>query len=191
MKRYKLKKDLPTFNKGDEFHINSLGHLVRDRDDVVAYAARTLSKFPNILEDWFEEIKENARWRGDNEDRYWWLDITYDKAYKSAENRDTIDENRYKVGNYFKTEQEAEDYGRYLIALQTIKDDAKGFKPDWKNFDQVKYEAYYDHEEKMIDCTEATYCQIIGAICFETEEDIEESFKKHEKEWLIVLGVEE
>ena len=72
MKRYKLLKDLPTFKAGDEFNMNEncdLVHIggadVNENSHIVAYSGITIKKFPNILEDWFEEIRENARWRGD------------------------------------------------------------------------------------------------------------------------------
>lgn len=73
MKRYKLLKDLPTFNAGDEFVLRDNGCLYLNKvdavkgwltgvghwkNDVMAYHKRTLEQFPNILEDWFEEIKE-------------------------------------------------------------------------------------------------------------------------------------
>ncbi len=64
-KRYKLKKDLPTFKAGDVFEISLAGNLVTRgeciSDCVVAYAAQTLEKFPNILADWFEEIPEEPK----------------------------------------------------------------------------------------------------------------------------------
>ena len=63
MKYYKLLKDLPTFNKGDLFcraDVGGLWHCTEPKGhvDVMAYHQNTLEKFPNILEDWFEEIKE-------------------------------------------------------------------------------------------------------------------------------------
>lgn len=63
MKYYKLLKDLPTFNKGDLFcraDVGGLWHCAGPKGymDVMAYHQNTLEKFPNILEDWFEEIKE-------------------------------------------------------------------------------------------------------------------------------------
>lgn len=60
MKRYRLKKDLPTFKAGETFVLwNSIETqgLCRESDDIMAYHQKTLDKFPNILEDWFEEIK--------------------------------------------------------------------------------------------------------------------------------------
>lgn len=60
-RRYRLVKDLPTFDKGDEFYIAQTGALWYDGggdDDVCAYATGTLIRFPNILEDWFEPIDD-------------------------------------------------------------------------------------------------------------------------------------
>lgn len=61
MKYYKLKRDLPTFNEGDIFYIDDFGNLVSNRELVVAYSSYTISKFPNILVDWFKEIPEPER----------------------------------------------------------------------------------------------------------------------------------
>lgn len=61
MKRYKLKKDLPTFKAGGIFHINDKGNLVSDNESskgIVAYSKSTLDKFPSILTDWYEEYEE-------------------------------------------------------------------------------------------------------------------------------------
>ena len=61
LKQYKLKRDLPTFKAGSEF-IVCCGNLIEVKPDgtlgVCAYSGATLKKFPNILTDWFEEVKE-------------------------------------------------------------------------------------------------------------------------------------
>ena len=61
LKQYKLKRDLPTFKAGSEFII-CCGNLIEVKPDgtlgVCAYSGNTLKKFPNILTDWFEEVKE-------------------------------------------------------------------------------------------------------------------------------------
>lgn len=64
-KRYRLLKDLPTFKAGDEFFADEYGSLWLDQSidgepnssRVMAYHGSTIDKFPNILEEWFEEIK--------------------------------------------------------------------------------------------------------------------------------------
>ena len=62
MKYYKLKKDLPIFNKGELFYINDYGQLIsRAHQNVVAYSGSALAKFPGILKDWFEEVPAPVR----------------------------------------------------------------------------------------------------------------------------------
>lgn len=65
--RYRLIKDLPTFKAGQTFHTDAQGNLWLDEGqgpsnhwlaEVMAYHHRTIEHFPNILEDWFEEIEE-------------------------------------------------------------------------------------------------------------------------------------
>lgn len=60
MKKYKLKKDLPTFRAGDEFRLEDSGLWkdVGEMKPIMAYSRSILEKFPNILTDWFEEISE-------------------------------------------------------------------------------------------------------------------------------------
>lgn len=72
---YRLKRDLPTFMKGDLFELRADGCLYwlgggalqpgwssgHWKHNVMAYHKKTLAAFPNILEEWFEELgKTNA-----------------------------------------------------------------------------------------------------------------------------------
>lgn len=77
MKYYELKKDLPTFKKGDLFILNDTGlwHSTGGRHvDVMAYAKKTLELFPNILKDWFEPAPEP--WR-DHNTKEWFISYLY------------------------------------------------------------------------------------------------------------------
>lgn len=58
--KYILKKDLPTYKAGTPCHISSKGNLVATEDCIVVYAT-TLSKFPNILTEWFEPVPEKRK----------------------------------------------------------------------------------------------------------------------------------
>lgn len=66
MKRYRLKRDLPTFKEGELFHLDGAGNLIRNKgqkgnhwqDEVMAYHHKTIERFPDILTDWFEEYEE-------------------------------------------------------------------------------------------------------------------------------------
>lgn len=75
MKYYKLKRDLPTFNEGDVFYIDDFGNLISNKKLVVAYSSYTISKFPNILVDWFKEIPEPER---DNKTKYAFMEYVSD-----------------------------------------------------------------------------------------------------------------
>ena len=58
MKRYKLKKDTPAFKAGTECYIEEAGHMVPCRGISYTIVHKDqLEKNPNILTDWFEEIK--------------------------------------------------------------------------------------------------------------------------------------
>lgn len=180
MKYYTLKKDLPTFKAGDEFYLNNEGDLVSLKERVVAYSVKTLDKFPNILTNWFESANTGFYLDEDG------CIIGYDY------NEDSYNLNyRKNIGNDFKTKEEAEKYRGYLIALQTIKNDTKGFKPDWRDRGQIKYYVYYDHDNDSLEASIGFRDQNQGVTYFGKVEDLKDSFEKHRKEWLIVLGVEE
>lgn len=59
MKRYKLLRDTPAFKAGTECYIEEAGNMVPCRG--ISYTIvhkNQLENNPNILTDWFEEIKE-------------------------------------------------------------------------------------------------------------------------------------
>lgn len=99
-KRYRLLKDLPTFKAGDEFFIDEYGSLWLDQNidgesntsQVMAYHGKTIEKFPNILEEWFEEIKlaepliKNEKVR--KAVRAWADAVGTDEAYLELENEE-------------------------------------------------------------------------------------------------------
>lgn len=68
MKRYKLLKDLPTFKAGQLAYISERGNLIAGTPDnpettdariqLMMYHKQTIDKFPEILTEWFEEVKE-------------------------------------------------------------------------------------------------------------------------------------
>ena len=193
MKHYKLLKDLPTFKAGDEFEINNRGDLVfvrgtqevKEGQTLIAYTNSTLEKFPNILTDWFEEIEEskNKRWRAkENGGHYFvddWGDVDYN--YDAGFPPSTF---RYNIGNYFKTEEEAEAYKEYLLAKQVLLDDAKGGKwakdgSNWHaSYDGIRWVSYWSYNYNP------------GQIYFKDEESLEKSLEEHKDQWEIVRKYE-
>lgn len=187
MKRYILKKDLPTFNKGETFIFD--GDLWRESDNVLAYTKLEFDEFPNILKDWFEEIPEYKRWRADIGEYYWYLDsdgtpcTTTDREYD-------MNDRHFSIGNYLKTEEEAKKARDWLKAFTVLRDDTEGFKPDWNNGTEKKYFVTHDHStEELWVGSDSKYQNKL--IYFKSREDVEASIAKHEKEWLTFFGVED
>lgn len=94
------------------------------------------------------------------------------------------------MGNYFETYEEAERYTDYLLAKEVIKQDAKGFKPDWKNPSQKRFFGYYNLIDKKL-CYFNAGENMESKIYFGSKEDIKESFKNHPDEWKIYLTYEQ
>lgn len=137
----------------------------------------------------FEEIPEKyKRWRANAEGPYFYLSNDGDIC-STIDLRFSNDNFRYYVGNYFKTREEVEKYREYQIALQTLKDDAKGFVPDWNDNKQLKW--YVEAFATSGECFNIDFTLFNqGFIYFASAEDAKNSIKLHGKEWKTVLGVE-
>ena len=190
-KKYKLVKELPTFNLGDRFLISNAGNLCLEKEpSIVAYAASTLKKFPNILNDWFEEIPEEPKTVWDLEGDMLCWEIGVDCAWQQAWCNivDAVDKRR--VGDITLTKEEAYEKIARRKAKVILERDTKGFKPNFTTFEQVKYHVDYSYQERKFITEITTYIRS-GQICFATEEDAECSIDNHPEEWKTYLGVEE
>ena len=191
MKRYKLLKDTPCAKAGTVFEegIDDFGIKVLATNEEFHYQV-TVNNVNNF-DDWFEEIPKNKRWRAENGRGYYFVNCCGEiNNYKEC--GDKIDNYLYAIGNYSQTDKGLEAYKAKLIAQQVIEDDTKGFKPDWGDESQPKYHGYFSHGTiNPLIVGDNHYIQSQGTIYFRTREDVKESFEKHRKEWLTVLGVEE
>ena len=190
MKRYKLKKDLPTFKAGEIFYLSDSGNLIRESDNVPAYSWSTIDKFPSILTDWFEEIKESTRWKPEMNNDYYYISGDGNVYDNSWDDSLFVDNGRFEIGNCFQTEEEAKKAAEYLKALAIVRGDAttkfvKG-KRNWY--------VYYDAVYKWLDIV-SNFSDIkngiFGLPYFATEEDAKRSIELHKNEWLTIFGVNE
>lgn len=102
-----------------------------------------------------EKEKENTfkRWRAEkNREKYFLMDINKAGRIDSYIDEYSIYEDFfYSIGNYFKTQEEANRYKQNLITYQKLKDIAdrlnKGQEIDWKNIAQKKYGIHYDYDK--------------------------------------------
>ena len=191
MKRYKLLKDTPTVKAGTIFEerespdeYKELGQVVTD--GCLTRPWLTVSEIDNF-DEWFEEIPEkHERWRGGRGDSYYFIDDEGAIRHEIDTN-DGMDNYRYNIGNYFKTEAEAESYKKYLTARQALLDDAEGGKciEYGKN-----WHAYYDTITKTYHPVHSISYFYPGIIYFRTEEALEKSLKEHEEQWKTVRKYE-
>lgn len=200
MKKYKLKKDLPTFKAGQEFAIaecNGGLWLIDGYDEhgdwygaVMAYAKQTLEKFPNILEDWFEEIPEEAKTVFDlkDGDECWVLDTGLEPL--RVEWRGTPYDIRLReLGRLYLSEEELKADIAKQEAKVTIERDTQGFKPDWEN-NKYGWNVIYNPTSYKLFVNDDYNHLNDGTLRFATKADAEASILNHKKEWLTVLGVE-
>lgn len=191
MKRYKLLKDTPTVKAGTIFEerespdeYKELGQVITD--GCLTRPWLTVSEIDNF-DEWFEEIPEkHERWRGGRGDSYYFIDDEGAIRHEIDTN-DGMDNYRYNIGNYFKTEAEAESYKKYLTARQVLLDDAEGGKciEYGKN-----WHAYYDTITKTYHPVHSISYFYPGIIYFRTEEALEKSLKEHEEQWKTVRKYE-
>ena len=136
MKRYKLKKDTPAFKAGTECYIEEAGNIV----PCLGISSTIVNKYqleknPNILTDWFEEIKESTRWKPEMEQRYYYVCSNGRVSEYVWLGSQRLDYGRFEIGNCFQTEEEAEQVVEYLKALAVVRGDAtKEFVKGKNNF---------------------------------------------------------
>lgn len=194
MKRYKLLKDLPFAKAGTLFTRNTFKSkdglsdydyletsMLLDGDQDETCFGLKRNYFINNFDEWFEEIKEPKKY-------YYILDIwgVYNEKYEV----ESLLKNRKEIGNYFETEEEAEKYLEYLKAKTIIKQDTKGFKPNWEDKDEDRFMGCWDFKRKR---TRFDYGDAFKTpeIYFKSREDISESFAKHPEEWKTYLTYEQ
>ena len=199
MKRYKLLKNLPFAKAGTIFRRISFKSkdglsdydyletnilLDGNQDETVFSIQRNY--FINNFDEWFEEIKEP--------EQIYYVDNLGGYVSKIDKNQlaifPTLIANLKSIGNYFETREEAKKYLEYLKAKTIIKQDTKGFKPDWTNYDEEKYLGFWDFDEDGLDWLPRNSFKE-AFIYFKSREDIEESFKKHPEEWKTYLNYEQ
>ena len=190
MKRYKLKKDTPAFKAGTECYIEEAGHMVPCRGISYTIVHKyQLEKNPNILAEWFEEIKESTRWKPEINQEYYWLD-SCGSVYSDAWADDYFDNGRFEIGNCFQTKEEAEKVVEYLKALAIVRGDAtKKFVKGERNL-YVYYDTNFNSLMSSISCSMLDN-GIFGLPYFATREDAQKSIEQHKDEWLTIFGVKE
>lgn len=186
MKKYKLLKDLPFAKAGEEFFLKyDMGkrHVSLYKEINDPYSIRLHEDLTGNFDEWFEEVLTFGEY-------YYVIDVGHVGYLEDGNYRPNDTLGRMKIGNIFKTQEEAEKYLEYLKAKAIIKQDTKGFKPDWKNLDELKFFGFWNYSTGKADfdhdCSYKT-----SVVYFKSKEDIKESFEKHPEEWKTYLTYEQ
>ena len=200
MKRYKLLKDLPTFKAGQLAYISKTGNLIAGTPEnqettdygliIMIYHETTLKKFPNILTEWFEEIKEpvdSIHWKPKIGDRCFVLENT--NIRPTAYTGMLRDYNAWRTGRVFRTKGECEKVlDRELAEVRLRK--TSDFEPDFKN-GKGGWIVGYDYEDGSL--TTIPICDVDYGepVRYATSEDARKSIKENREDWLKYFGIKE
>lgn len=182
--KYKVLKDfISPYNLG-VFKVGEAWGIAEDARKATELVVSVLLKHGFI-----EEIKDEP-WEPKEGEPFYWL--TSSGYIMGSINPDysTIVRNasEIKIGNCFRTEEQAQKAVEWLKAFKVLRDDTKGFKPDWNGEGREKWTVYYDSGEGGLD-THLQFTTNDSLIYFATEADAKESISNHEKEWRQFLSL--
>ena len=201
MKQYRLLKDLPTFKAGQLAYISKTGNLIAGTPEnqettetgliLMIYHETTLKKFPNILTEWFEEIKEptdSVHYKPKDGDDYFYIS-DYGNVEWEVWSDKHIDNERLALGFIYRTEKEAEKARERRLAevrLQQTSD----FKPDFED-SRGGWVVYYNYKDKELYSYDTDYDDSGETIRYATEEEAEKSIRENREDWMKHFGVKE
>lgn len=201
MKQYRLLKDLPTFKAGQLAYISKTGNLIAGTPEnqkttetgliIMIYHETTLKKFPNILTEWFEEIKEptdSIHWKPKKDDEYFWMN-SYGETQPDVWDGDSIDIMRLALGMIYRTEEECERARERKLAEVRLRQ-TSNFKPDFKN-GKGGWAVYYDHGHETLAVCELDDCDAGEPVRYATREEAKKSIEENEQDWKIYFGIKE
>lgn len=119
------------------------------------------------------------RWRAKRREKYYFIDST-GCIDSLKETNHAVDEHLYKVGNYFKTSEEAKFELNKRLVYQELKDYALEHNEseiDWKNSDQEKWVIFCDYQSKCLVYRDRYACSDLGQIYFSSCEIAREAVK--------------
>ena len=110
-----------------------------------------------ITEEDLKKLEEKKlfrkRWRAEKDEIYWF--VCGDTVILNLTEKDWEGDNdRYSIGNYFKTKEEAEFHKNELIYTQMLKDyiyEHDDVELDWNNDKQEKYFLSYSFYDKEVE----------------------------------------
>ena len=116
-------------------------------------------------------------WKPKDEEEYYYIDDSGDVSCTYC-NCCIVDDDRYAIGNCYRTREEAEFALEKLKVIAELKRFAQKHneKIDWKNSDKKKYYLYYDYSANNIACKFKQYTRM-STIYFSSSEIAQQAIK--------------
>ena len=124
---------------------------IKELEKISTKLENELIRFKKLIEELKESQEEkqehrNKRWRGEKNEDYYYI-LGNGGINTNNEDLSLYDNMLYDMGNYFKTEKEAQIVAEKIKIYTKLKDLAlrlnKGKEIDWNNCTQNKYHLYY------------------------------------------------
>ena len=185
MKRYTLLKDLPYAQAGEILEVCRGGigdYITLYRKGEQTHQFKVNAYMSSNFDEWFEEVEELKK--------YYYIGSMGHIKTAECKGWEMSLKLRKMIGNYFETEEEAEEYLKYIKAKAVIKESANEFKPDWNNHSQRKfYGAWVVEARRPCLCSDDELQH--RTIYFKTGEALLKSFDNHPDEWKTYLTYEQ
>lgn len=181
VKEYKLKKDIIT--PVETIPAGTVFNFYNGTADADGYEYLVVEEIVEDFDEWFEEISKPPKlWRATVGGEYFTLGYG-GKVITRVDLYDNADDYNFNTGNYFKTEDEADDYRNYLLAKRTLIYSTKGFIP--RTTGPLYTVSMADGELYVV---RTPYRP--GGIFFRSKEAAEESMEKYKDNWEYVIRYE-
>lgn len=122
------------------------GIMIRTLNDESNEVYENLSTKELLSEDW--KIYEEPKWKPKEKELYFYITSNGDIEFSYYKNKSINDKHRvYGIGNYFKTDEEAEHMAEKLKIIKELQDLAfkdSNKKIIWDDYNQDKYFISYD-----------------------------------------------
>lgn len=183
MKTYVLNRDWAPFKKGDVFSRDddsSEIYVLKDNDAVLA----------RVPDGYLDE--QGCAWRPGEGETYYFIDNDGTVNADDYAQHNAVDMGRLSIGNCFRTEEEANAVATWLKARKRLIDSGAKFS---NGAGKTCFGVWYSQPCNRL----GTYCRTSNedshlrdkGLCFDDEQQAEDSIKRHKEDWLIYLGVKE
>jgi hypothetical protein len=148
--------------------------LTRDKFNEMLKTIEEMTKFMERMNQEPTKPEAYQRWKPENYDQYWCVDYDEMNGITWLRWTDEYDDDlRYKLGNCFKTREEAELHRDKQLLTQELKDFAEG--GEWDEFG-INYVLDHDANSRRMGVSE-NYSKMINQIYFKTEERAKEAIE--------------